>query len=111
MWSWAGFWMKLYREEWILVVTHALEGVVIEIYVSDLCIFRIEGLRVHRKPVVLRSDVHFFRALVAHRMVSPVMAKLQLEGTRPQRLSDELVTQADAEDRELSDQLCYQIND
>ena len=55
------------------------------------------------EAVVLRGDLDLAGPLVQHRLVGAAVAELQLEGLRPQRQAEQLVAQADAEDRVPSD--------
>ena len=51
------------------------------------------------KTVVLGGDLHLAAPLVAHRMIRASMAELELERGGSQRQTQQLMTQANAEDR------------
>ena len=64
------------------------------------------------EAVVLAGDRHLARRQVAHRLVAAVVAELELEGAAAQGEAEELVPQADAEDRQLGrEQLADVLDD
>lgn len=56
---------------------------------------------IHRKTVVLTRDVDTLRFNVFHRVIGAVMAELHLEGLRTDGEPHDLMTEADAEKRQL----------
>jgi hypothetical protein len=65
----------------------------------------LEERGVHREAVVLGGDLDAARAEVLHGMVGAAMAELELEGLPSACKAEDLVAEADAEDRKLVDQL------
>ena len=63
--------------------------------------FRLSESGIHREAVIVRSDLHFVRDFVQHRMIRAAMSELQLVGFAAQRQAQNLMAQADAEDRHL----------
>ena len=61
--------------------------------------------RVHRVVVVLRGDPHRAGGLVAHRVVGAVVAEAQLVGPAAEREGEQLVAEADAEQRHPAQEL------
>src|SRR2546421_4152818 len=96
--------MVLHAENRKLLVAEPLISSVIQVDVGDFHRRRIEGLRIHREAMVLRSDLDIAGQQILDRMVCPPMAELQLEGPSAERQSEKLVAQTNAEDRLLIDQ-------
>src|SRR5215469_4342452 len=65
-----------------------------------------QGLGVGGKSVVLGSDLHALGAQVHHRMVRTVMAKIKLVGLPAQGEAEDLMSEADTENRFLSQHPC-----
>ena len=63
-----------------------------------------EGIGIRRVAVVLARDLHPPGAQVPHRMVGAVVTELQLERPPPQRQGEDLVPEADPEDRHPADE-------
>ena len=91
-------------------MTHACHRVVVEVEVRDLEVLG-NGRAVHRVGVVLGADLHPARGLVAHRVVRTVVAEGHLEGLRPEHDREDLVAEADAEDRLHLHQLTGRLDD
>ena len=66
--------------------------------------------RVHLELVVLAGDVHPARLEVFDRVVGAVVAEWQPRGARAGRATEDLMTEADAEDRDASDGLAGQLH-
>src|SRR5438105_549115 len=79
---------------------HALIAAVEQGAMRDARVFRQRRL-VDRKAVVLARDQYAARLEVLHRMVRAVMTELHLQRLRTHRKAENLVTQADAEQRQL----------
>ena len=77
---------------------HALDGAVVEVHVREL---GAAGQRVHvdGEAVVLRGDLDAARLQVLDRVVHAVVAELELVGAAPERQAEDLVAEADAEER------------
>src|SRR4051812_14051346 len=59
----------------------------------------VEG-RVHGEPVGVRGDLDLARGRVLHRLVDAAVAVLELVGAEAERLAEDLVAEADPEDRD-----------
>ena len=81
-------------------VAEPLGGAVVEVVLDRLPFLR-EGFGNDDEPVVLGGDLDPAAPAVLHRLVDPVVAELQLLRPSPDRLPQDLVAQADAEDRDL----------
>src|SRR5882724_10780817 len=90
--------MVLHREYRLRAVTQAFDGLVVEIDVRDLDIFR-QRRRIDGKAVVLRCDLDLARLEIFDRVVRAAMTELQLEGLAAKRETENLVAEADAEKR------------
>src|SRR5205823_12201645 len=84
-------------------VLETLDGAVVQVDVRDLETALIDAGRVDRVAVVLAGDVDAPGAQILHRVVAAPVAEAELEGARPKGLADDLVAQADPEDRLLAD--------
>ena len=96
--SGARFRVVLHAVELLIRVCEARHGVVVEVYVGDPAALG-QAVPLNREAMVLAGDLHLARVLVAHRVVAATVTELQLEGARPHRQSEDLVSQADAEHR------------
>lgn len=96
--------MILDREDGQRFVPQALKGLVVQI---DMRRFNIRRKRrgVDSKAMVLGGNLHFACPLVENRLIGSTVAELQLECLSSERLSDELVSQADAENGNFANQL------
>src|SRR5438309_840265 len=90
--------MVLDAEDRQSTMAEPFERLVVQVDVAGLDVGR-QGGGVDGEPVVLRRDLDLAGALVADRMVGTAVAELQLERPGPERLAEQLVAQADAEDR------------
>src|SRR5471030_2597333 len=99
-----GFRMVLHAEDRMVAQPEAFERLIVEIHVRDFHVARVERIRVHREAVIVRRDLHLLRYFVAHRMVGAAVAEFQLIGLAAKREPQQLVPQADAEDRLLADE-------
>src|SRR5690242_3611181 len=92
----------LYRENRPLPVPHAFDGGVIEVKVRDLE-RRGSGnaarVAAHRESMVLRRDKYLSGSKIAHRMVAPSMTVREFHRVAAQRQTEQLVAEANAEDR------------
>ena len=66
-------------------------------------------LRGHRVVVVLAGDLDPSRFLVAYRVVGAVVAEAQLVGVEPERAPEDLVPEADAEQRHVAEQRAHVV--
>src|SRR5579864_9704467 len=93
--------MVLHAEHGLVPVAEALDGAVIQVRVRDLDLGG-QRRRIHGEAMVLRGDLNPPRAKVLHRMIRATMAELELERPGAHRQSENLVTEADPEDRQAA---------
>ena len=77
-----------------------LDGSVVEIQVRDLDVGR-QRARIDREAVILRGDFDLAGAELLHRMIRAAMAELQLERLAADSEAKNLVSEADAERRNV----------
>ena len=94
----------LHREDRARRVGESLDGAVVQVHVRDLD--RLAGgaqrLGVDRVAVVLGADRDLLRREVLPGLVAAVMAELQLLRLAAEREAEDLVAEADAEDRQAA---------
>src|SRR5260370_887850 len=81
---------------------HAFDGAIIEVEVRDLeprGARNSRGIAPYRESMVLRGDKYLSGRKIAHGMVAAAMAVRELHGFAPKGEAEELVAEADAEDR------------
>ena len=61
----------------------------------------------HREAVVLACDLDLPGGQILDRVVGPAVAEAQLVGLEADRAAEELVTEADAEDRQAADEAAH----
>ena len=90
--------MVLDREDRQSAMTKAFQRAVIQVDVSRL---QIAGQLVqpHGEAMVLRGDLHFVGALIEDGLIGAAMTELQFESLTSERQAQELMPQADAEER------------
>src|SRR6266404_5633895 len=98
----------LHREGRPAAHDEPLAGPVVEVDVRDLRLPP-QRLHVHRKPVVLRRDLHLPRREVLHRLIPAVVAELELERLPPEREAHDLVPQTDTEDGHVAEELRHAL--
>src|SRR5208337_231040 len=96
-----GFGVVLNAENRKPLVAHALGSLVIEIDVAELDVAGKRG-RIDREAVVLGGDLDPAGSLVTHRVIGPAMAELELERLASEGLAHDLVSQADAKNRDAA---------
>lgn len=95
--------MKLGGINTSFVVRYSLYGEIVRVSEPDTRPLR-KACLVDREPVILTRDKDATGALVAYGMVDPVVAKLHFLCFCSDRLRNELMPEADAKERSLSDQ-------
>jgi hypothetical protein len=80
-----------------------------QVHVRQLHVLR-QRLRVDREGVVLRGDLDAAGDEVAHRVVRAVVAEGHLVRLRAEDDREDLVAEADAEDRALADQVRERVD-
>ena len=85
-------------------MAEAFERLVVQIHVGDFQLVEIERIGVDGESVIVRGDFDLSGDLIQHRMIGAAMAELQLVGLAAQREAQDLMAQADAEDRDFADQ-------
>ena len=93
-----GFGVVLNREDGQAAMTKAFQRAVIQIDVSGLQVAG-QVVEADSKTVILRGNFHFVGALIEHRLIGAPMTELQFESLTSERQAQELMPQADAEDR------------
>ena len=94
-----GFRVVLDAEDGQRLVAEAFERAVVEVDVGGFDVGG-KGGGVDGEAVVLRGDLDPAGPFVAHRVIGASMAELEFEGGCAEGLAEELVAQADAEDRD-----------
>ena len=96
--------MILHTEDRVTAVAHPFDSVVIQVEMSD-CDLRVgERVGVDTEAVVLGSDFHFVGAVVYDGVIGSVMAELELVGFAAEGEAENLMTETDAEDGNLTDE-------
>src|SRR5580658_4424264 len=85
-------------------MAHALIRMVVEVDVRDFHVARWKRFRIDAEAMVLRGDLHFLREKIFHGMVRAVVSEFQFESAPAKSQAAELMSQADAEDRDASEQ-------
>ena len=102
----SGFRMILHAEDRQLLVAHSLDRAVIQIDVRYLYIGS-ERLRVHGESVILRGDGNFACAQIFYRLIGPTMAEFQFECRAAEREAENLMAEANPEDRLFAHQIVH----
>ena len=97
--------MILNAERRLAAVPETFERLIVQIDVGNFDIAGFQRIRVNGEPVILRGDLHPSSRVVQHRMVCAVMSELQLVRLRSQCQAQQLMTQTNAENGSLADQL------
>ena len=102
--------MILHSEDRQPLVPQSFQSLIVQVDVTRLDVGG-QSRRIDGKTVVLSRDLDFAGLLVADRVVGAAMAELELEGLGAKRLSQELVAQANPEDRNAAGSAPSLIND
>src|SRR5947209_13698450 len=78
---------------------------------GDLHARGVQSRRVYRVAMVLGGDIDAAGAEVLHGMVPAPVAERQLEGARAEGAAEDLVAEADPEDRLLADEFPRRLHD
>ena len=68
--------MELYRKDGHFPVSHSLQCLVIQIYMSDFYCITVECINIDTKTVVLNGYVNFSRSNILYGVVRPMMSEL-----------------------------------
>src|SRR5947207_14114884 len=93
--------MVLHTKNRFGFVAHAFDGLIIEIDAID----RNAGgqrLWIHCEALILGSDLDLARFEIFHRLIAAAMAEFQFEGLPAKSLAENLVTEANSENRQIS---------
>src|ERR1051325_6691906 len=101
------FWVILHTKDRFALVAKALDCLIIEVDTVYGHIGR-QGFGIDSKSVILGSDLDPPGAEIFDRLIGPTMTKLQLESFSTQRLTQNLVPQANPENRNTT---AYQLAD
>src|SRR3954471_19320550 len=104
-----GFRMILHAKGRDFAMRKAFDGVVVQAAVCDLQ-ERWQRIFSDCEAVVLRCDFDRSGLQILHRMVRAAVAELDLEGFRAAGKAEELVAQADAEDRLLTQEVADSLD-
>ena len=94
-----GLGMVLHAEHRMIAMAEAFQRLVVQIDVGELDLVQVERIGIHREAVIVRRDLHLVGELVQHRVIGAAMAELQLVGLAAKREAENLMAQADAENR------------
>src|SRR6516225_8814096 len=97
--------MILYAEHWVVTHPKPLERLVIEVDVRDFNVTQVERIGIDGETVIVRRDLHLARQFVDDGMICAAMAEFHLVGFTANRQAENLITQADSEDRNLADEI------
>ena len=92
------FGMVLDREDGKTAMAHALQRAIVEIDMSRLQVAG-QVVQLDREAMVLRGDLDLLGALIEHGLIGAAVAEFQLVRLASQGLPEDLMAQADAEDR------------
>ena len=101
--------MVLYGDDRKIPVAKTLDRSVVEVDMRHLDIGR-EGVGINGVAVVLRRDLDAAGRQVLHGLVAAVVAEFQLEGSPPSPDAQDLMPQADAEERHAAPEFPHRIN-
>ena len=99
-------WVVLYREDRQGAVTDTFHGLVVQVFMPQAGGIS-QGIQVNGKAMVLGSDFNLAGGHVHDRQVGAMVAERQLHSLTPQGKSQQLVSQADAEDRFFAEQIAH----
>src|SRR5262245_29631865 len=102
--------MVLHREDRPLAVPEALAGAIVEVEVRRLPAERGHRSRIDREAVVLGGDLDLPGRRVLDRMVGAVMTEGQLVRAPARRETENLMTEADAEDRHAPEDPAHRLD-
>src|SRR5262249_3515269 len=103
--------MVLDRKRRQAAVTESLARAVVEIDVSRHPSRAFYRCRIHREAVILRRDLDLTGREIPHRVVRAVMAKGQLVRLAARGQAEDLVAEANAEDRQPSQQGAHRVGE
>src|SRR2546430_11164081 len=100
-----GLGVILHGQHRLALVPETFQRLVVEIDVRVLDLVRVQRIGIDRKAVILRRDLHAPAAKILDRMIAAAMSELQFVRAAAEREAEELMTEADAEDRHLADEM------
>src|SRR6202521_5951748 len=86
-------------------MAEAFQGLVVEIDVGDLDVVLAERVGVDGEAMVLGCDLDPAVTQILDRMIAAAVAELQLVGLSAEGQAEELMAEADPEDRNLPDEM------
>src|SRR6266542_1646337 len=93
-----GFGMILHRDDRKRLVAHAFDASVVEVNVRDFHFIR-QTVRLHCKPVIVRSDLNMAVLEIFHRLIATTMTEDKLESLAAKSATQQLMTETDAKCR------------
>ena len=97
--------MILHAENRERAVSEAFERLIVQIPVRQFDIGGGQRIRVHGKAVIMGRDLDLVGGLVQNGMISATVPEFQLVGFSAKRQPEDLMSQADAENRFLAEEL------
>src|SRR5690606_8856921 len=94
-----GLGMVLNRVGRQAAVAQARHGPIIEVDMGHFDLGFVQGAGIHGEPMVLGGYLHLARAQILYGMVRAAMPELELEGFSAQEIGQQLVAEADSENR------------
>lgn len=91
-------------------MSHACDGVVVEVYVRDFDVGR-QAVGIDSETVIVRSDLDLAGRKVFYRLVAAAMAEFEFVGLAAEGFAEKLVAKADAKDRRLAFCECAYLGD
>src|SRR5438477_5526649 len=96
--------MILHAEDWQLLVPHSFDRIVVQIDVTHFDVCR-KRLRIDGETVILRGDGDPAALQIFYRLVRATMSELQFECRSAKREAEDLMAEANSEDRFLAHQV------
>src|SRR6266498_3417677 len=96
-------------EDGKLAVAHALNRAVVQVQMGHFDRVR-QAVGIDREAVVLGGDLDLLRGQVHHRLIAAAVAEFELVRLAAKRQGQELMPEADAEDRLDADELPYGLD-
>ena len=92
------------------IAAEALNGVVVEVEMSQLNVLSLEGIQIDAEAVVLAGDFNSAGLEVLDGVVCTVVAELELVGFGAECKGEELMAETDAEDGQSAEELFDSFN-
>src|SRR5438067_7673071 len=100
-----GFGVILHGQHRLAAMSKTFERLIVEIDVRVLDVILAERFGIDGEAVILRGDLDASGAQILHRMIAAAMPEFQFVRAAAEGEAEELVAEADAEDRDLADEI------